>query len=286
MFMNLCHPGYITQWGSTGSGLGQLNSPQGIAVDFSGNVYVADTGNNRVQKFGSVSTISVEQVVPFIVIAVIVGSMGAYLTMRRHPKNLRRTIFNRVVTKFERNRFLFLASAVVFVFAATSIFWNFQRMGLSHWDEYYYVGTAAWAMNINWGRFQTVEPTLFPFLLSIMFRIFGLYDYVAVATSEVMAILLCVLTFWWTQREYDGSTAIVSVLILGSTSMFILYAKMALADMTLTFFFSATIFAYAYALKKRSNWAFLVAGMLLALTMSVKYNGFLPLAVSNNCDVQ
>jgi len=30
---------------------GQFRNPDGIVVDGSGNVYVADTGNNRVQKF-------------------------------------------------------------------------------------------------------------------------------------------------------------------------------------------------------------------------------------------
>ncbi|MDI6809674.1 MAG: hypothetical protein QME66_11940 [Candidatus Eisenbacteria bacterium] len=40
-------------WGSRGSGDGQFASPWGIAVDGSGNVYVADTQNNRIQKFTS-----------------------------------------------------------------------------------------------------------------------------------------------------------------------------------------------------------------------------------------
>jgi tripartite motif-containing protein 71 len=44
---------YTTQWGSYGTGNGQFNNPNGIAVDSAGNVYVADTGNNRVQKFTS-----------------------------------------------------------------------------------------------------------------------------------------------------------------------------------------------------------------------------------------
>jgi DNA-binding beta-propeller fold protein YncE len=44
---------FMTKWGSGGSGNGQFNSPWGIAVDNSGNVYVVDTGNNRVQKFTS-----------------------------------------------------------------------------------------------------------------------------------------------------------------------------------------------------------------------------------------
>ncbi len=40
-------------WGSWGSGDGQFISPAGVAVDSSGNVYVADTGNHRIQKFTS-----------------------------------------------------------------------------------------------------------------------------------------------------------------------------------------------------------------------------------------
>jgi len=42
---------FITKWGSQGSADGQFKSPKGVAVDASGNIYVADTGNDRVQKF-------------------------------------------------------------------------------------------------------------------------------------------------------------------------------------------------------------------------------------------
>ncbi len=59
---NTCN--YTTQWGSRGSGNGQFDSPQGVAVDSPGNVYVADSsgsisapyGNNRVEKFTSTGT--------------------------------------------------------------------------------------------------------------------------------------------------------------------------------------------------------------------------------------
>src|SRR6185312_16089069 len=41
------------QFGSSGSGNGQFSSPRGIAIDNSGNLYVSDSNNNRVQKFNS-----------------------------------------------------------------------------------------------------------------------------------------------------------------------------------------------------------------------------------------
>src|SRR3989304_2205896 len=42
---------FLLKWGSFGIGDGQFQYPQGVAVDPSGNVYVADFGNNRIQKF-------------------------------------------------------------------------------------------------------------------------------------------------------------------------------------------------------------------------------------------
>lgn len=42
---------FSKKWGSEGSGNGQFKLPTGITVDSSGNAYVADGENNRIQKF-------------------------------------------------------------------------------------------------------------------------------------------------------------------------------------------------------------------------------------------
>ena len=42
---------FILQWGGQGSDAGQFEKPVDVAVDEAGNVYVADLGNKRVQKF-------------------------------------------------------------------------------------------------------------------------------------------------------------------------------------------------------------------------------------------
>ncbi|MEW6557506.1 MAG: 6-bladed beta-propeller [Elusimicrobiota bacterium] len=44
---------FVTKWGTRGTGDGQFDRPTGVAVDSSGNVYVVDTGNFRIQKFNS-----------------------------------------------------------------------------------------------------------------------------------------------------------------------------------------------------------------------------------------
>ena len=43
--------GYRFWFGSEGTGDGQFREPHGMAVDSSGNIYVADTGNHRIQVF-------------------------------------------------------------------------------------------------------------------------------------------------------------------------------------------------------------------------------------------
>jgi len=42
---------FLAKWGSPGSNDGQFNFPQGVVVDSGRNVYVSDSGNNRIQKF-------------------------------------------------------------------------------------------------------------------------------------------------------------------------------------------------------------------------------------------
>lgn len=47
-------------WGQTGSGPGQFDKIRGIVIDAAGNVYVADSGNNRIQVFDSQGTFKSE----------------------------------------------------------------------------------------------------------------------------------------------------------------------------------------------------------------------------------
>src|ERR1700716_4494419 len=46
----------LAQWGSSGSALGQFNSPFGVALDERNTLYVVDQLNNRLQRFSSDGT--------------------------------------------------------------------------------------------------------------------------------------------------------------------------------------------------------------------------------------
>src|SRR5262249_31665529 len=54
---NLACGTFLTSWGSSGSGNGQFDLPNGIALDGGDHIYVtdapSDNGNNRVEKFDS-----------------------------------------------------------------------------------------------------------------------------------------------------------------------------------------------------------------------------------------
>ena len=47
---------YLMEWGTTGSGPGEFNTPHDLAMDSQGRLFVGDRGNNRIQIFNQDGT--------------------------------------------------------------------------------------------------------------------------------------------------------------------------------------------------------------------------------------
>jgi DNA-binding beta-propeller fold protein YncE len=44
---------FLLSWGHSGTGDGEFDHPEGIAITSDHSIYVVDSGNHRVQKFGT-----------------------------------------------------------------------------------------------------------------------------------------------------------------------------------------------------------------------------------------
>jgi len=90
---------YEASWGGYGSAdsstIPQLDKPQGMAIDSAGNIYVADTGNNRIQRFDQNGTLATR---------VVWGSYGTQDGNFDQPRNVVVDPQNRVFVSEVGNR--------------------------------------------------------------------------------------------------------------------------------------------------------------------------------------
>ena len=86
-------------WGAYGSAdnlaVPQFDNPQGMAIDTAGNIYVADTGNNRIQRFDQVGTLATR---------VLWGVFGAGDGQFNQPRNVAVDASNRVYVSETQNK--------------------------------------------------------------------------------------------------------------------------------------------------------------------------------------
>ena len=89
--VNTTNPSYKYTIGSLGTGNGQFNGPCGIAIDSNGNIIVADTGNNRIQKFNSsriYSNTYTAPLTPFFPYAVSINNSNGYAVADQGNNNI------------------------------------------------------------------------------------------------------------------------------------------------------------------------------------------------------
>ena len=168
--------------------------------------------------------------------------------------------------------------ALPLVMSTILVFWNLQGLGLSHWDEFNYIVTAQWFLRRPGGTFTIYEPPGFPFLVAVFFKIFGESDYVAIAVSGIFAVATVGLVTYLGLRLFGLEVSLTAPIMLVLSPLFLTYSRMALTDMTFTFFFSLALVAMYFATKSLDSWWTALAAFAFAACTMVKYNGFMSLA--------
>ena len=108
-------------------------------------------------------------------------------------------------------------------------------MGMMPWDH--------WFVPTYDGLAYLDKPSFFFKLVAFSVSIFGRTEFAARLPSALFAMGALVLVFKFCRREYDLRSAILAVIIVATSPLFLGFARYVIFDMTLAFFVSGAIFA-------------------------------------------
>ena len=164
-------------------------------------------------------------------------------------------------------------------------FYNFFDLGLTHFDEGIYTKQAA-IFVIQPEMFYSscvvkasYSPPLFPLLCGLCFKIFGIKDYIAILPSIIIGSFSCLVVYWLGRRMDCELTGFWAAIFLAINEFHIVFSRLALTDVTFTFFFMLTVLVGVIAWQENRWWLYSLTGLTAGLAMNTKYNGFLPLVL-------
>lgn len=124
------------------------------------------------------------------------------------------------------------------------------------------------------------KPPLFMWIQSGFMSILGFSSLAAKLPSVIFGFTTVVLTFIIGKKFFNKTTAFISSLALITTVHFLYYSRMAMLDVTLTFFVTLSLYVYWLAKEKDRRYLWILSGLLIGLGAMVKgVVGLLPLLV-------
>jgi uncharacterized membrane protein len=165
--------------------------------------------------------------------------------------------------------------------------WDLGVMGFNN-DEAIYSGQAATLAGYKeFGEHFSIyraHPLLLQFMISILFGNFGVTDAIARIVPAVLGIFTVILTYMIGKVLYDRKVAMVSALVVAILPYHIILSRQVLLDVSLSFFFTLTLFFVARHLKSPNDvhWLYLV-GASAGLSFLSKEVGIFALITSVLC---
>jgi len=176
---------------------------------------------------------------------------------------------------------------LVLAFAAFAFFSKLDGHGLANYDDCIYaqqgkeiLATGNWLTIHIEGRPVFDTPPLFPWLVTLSYKIFGVGEYAARFPSALGGLLAVAVTYLLARRLFSPWVGFFSAFALATTIPFTRYARHALRDVPLAFLVCLAILALVLALQKDRRY-FLLWGVSIAACLAMKsILGLLPLAIS------
>jgi len=97
------------------------------------------------------------------------------------------------------------------------------------------------------------KPPFFYWLQAISIKIFGVNDFAVSLPNAVMGFLCCLVVLFATRKIYGHLAAILSAIILATSSLFFALTRIVTLDMTLTFFLTAALMSFILGAKEEGR---------------------------------
>ena len=172
-------------------------------------------------------------------------------------------------------------------FSILIIFVKLGGNGLANYDDCFYaqkakeiLKTGSW-LTMHYNNQPAFEnPPLYMWLVALSYKIFGISEYAAKFPSAIFGVATILLIYLFAKKMVNSWTAFTSAFILSTTYVFIRYARHAMIDVSLTFFFCVAMLTFYFAIEKNRKY-FLLWGIAIAACILAKsILGFFPLVVS------
>jgi len=131
----------------------------------------------------------------------------------------------------------------------------------------------SWLVPTYDGLVYLDKPSFYFKTIALSFSLFGESEGVARLSSAFFGFSLLVVVFLFCRRVYDQRTAILAMLIVATTPLYIAFSRFVIFDMTLAFFVSSAIFACFLAEesgeKQRIRW-YLIGALSAGIATLIK----------------
>jgi 4-amino-4-deoxy-L-arabinose transferase-like glycosyltransferase len=164
-----------------------------------------------------------------------------------------------------------LELVVVLGFCAFLFFYNLSAFGLVGADEPRYAQIARemverhqYVTPILYGQPWLEKPILYYWRAAVLYHVFGVNDAAARLPSATLALVLVVITYFWTRRFRPGAQ-MDAALMVAASAMMIAYGRAASMDMSLAVPFSLGLLCWWGWFKTDRRWWLITFYVMMAL---------------------